>query len=391
MAYVEGRVVHDADAHVFEPPGWLDGYLSDEFKQRMGSRAGSGHPRISLERLLERQRDPELRSRDGEEIMLRKGFDAPGSFLREDRPGALDHLGFASQLIFTTAFLGPLTQLELGEDWDLAYGFADAHNRAMVDFCSVDRRLLPACFVPLADIERTVAFATRALDLGAAALMISSACPREHSPSHVGLDGLWAQAQERGVPIVFHVGGGTFMNASYKKNGMPPVKDFTGGDGNFTSVSFMAIPNAPMQALAAMIIDGVLDRFPDLRFGVIEQGAAWLPGWMWSMDSAADAFRKNEERLGRLSLKPSEYVRRQIRVTPYPHEPVGRIMAAAQAPEVLLFSSDYPHTEGGRNPLKRFEESMTGVGEGDREAFYRTNFEDMMGPVLDRRDKSSAA
>ena len=38
------------------------------------------------------------------------------------------------------------------------------------------------------------------------------------------------------------------------------------------------------------------------------------------MDSAAEAFRKNEARLKNLSLKPSEYVHRQIRVTPYPHE-----------------------------------------------------------------------
>ena len=52
-----------------------------------------------------------------------------------------------------------------------------------------------------------------------------------------------------------------------------------------------------MQTLATMIFDGVLDRFPTLRIGVIEQGALWLPGWMRSMDSAAGAFVKNEERL----------------------------------------------------------------------------------------------
>ena len=131
--------------------------------------------------------------------------------------------------------------------------------------------------------------------MGAAALMLPSACPREHSPSHIGFDALWGLAQEAGVPIVYHVGGGTALNPVYKQNGLPPVKDFIGGDDNFTSVSYMAIPEAPMQTLATLIFDGVLQRFPDLKFGVIEMGASWVPGWMRSMDSCAGAFMKNED------------------------------------------------------------------------------------------------
>ncbi|NJN51687.1 MAG: amidohydrolase family protein, partial [Gammaproteobacteria bacterium] len=141
----------------------------------------------------------------------------------------------------------------------------------------------------------------------------------------------------------------------------------------------------PMQSLATMIFDGVFERFPGLKFGVIEMGAAWVPGWMHSMDSAAEAFRKSEERLKKLSLKPSQYVARQIRVTPYPHEPAGWIIKNAGA-DVCLFSSDYPHTEGGRNPLKRFEASLDGAQctPPERDRFYRYNFEDLMGAVLTR-------
>jgi predicted TIM-barrel fold metal-dependent hydrolase len=185
------------------------------------------------------------------------------------------------------------------------------------------------------------------------------------------------------VPIVLHVGGEEPMDPVYKRNGLPPVPDFHGGDANFTSVSYMAIPYAPMQTLSTLIFDGVLDRFPGLRIGVIELGASWVPGWMRSMDSAAEAFRRNEERLQRLSARPSEIVRRQVRVTPYPHEPAGWIAEHAGA-EVPLFSSDYPHVEGGRNPVKRFEASLAGRSEAEHDAFYRANFEDLMGPVLDR-------
>jgi predicted TIM-barrel fold metal-dependent hydrolase len=45
----------------------------------------------------------------------------------------------------------------------------------------------------------------------------------------------------------------------------------------------------------------------------------------------------------------------------------------------LLFSSDYPHIEGGRNPIKRFEESMQGIGETAKEKFYAGNFAELMG------------
>src|SRR5262249_57265892 len=111
------------------------------------------------------------------------------------------------------------------------------------------------------------------------------------------------------------------------------------------------------------------------------QGASWLPGWMRTLDSALEAFRKNEERLRALSLRPSEYMRRQIRVTPYPAEDVGWIAAQA-GPEVCLFSSDFPHVEGGRNPTKRFEASLAGASHETRRRFYGGDKNEVMGAVL---------
>ena len=188
-------------------------------------------------------------------------------------------------------------------------------------------------------------------------------------------------AQEAGIPILFHVGGEEKLNPAYFENGLPRVKDFHGGEENFTSVSFMAIPDSVMQTLAAMIIDGVMDRFPRLKFGAIELGASWLPGWMRFMDSAHAAFYKNEERLHRLSAPPSDIVRRQVRATPYPHEDAGWIIGQS-GEEVCLFSSDFPHVEGGRNPLKRFDDSLAGASQRAIDGFYRENFIDLMGEGL---------
>jgi predicted TIM-barrel fold metal-dependent hydrolase len=99
------------------------------------------------------------------------------------------------------------------------------------------------------------------------------------------------------------------------------------------------------------------------------------------MDTAVDAFRKNEERLQKLALRPSEYVRRQIRVTPYPAEPVGWIIEQA-GEDVCLFSTDYPHVEGGRHPIKRFDASLGAISEAGKQRFYSENFEDLMGDAL---------
>ena len=208
------------------------------------------------------------------------------------------------------------------------------------------------------------------------------ACPPGHSPSHVALDAVWAQAQEAGVPIVLHVGGGgKLLDPSYFENGLPPVPDFHGGAENFRSVDYMAIPFPVMQTLATMILDGVLERFPRLQIGVIEQGASWLPGWMRQLDSALEAFARLEQRLQKLSLKPSEYVRRQIKVTPYPAEDVGWIVEQA-GERVCLFSSDYPHVEGGRNPLRRFEQGLARSSESAKQRFYCDNFVELMGSAL---------
>jgi predicted TIM-barrel fold metal-dependent hydrolase len=127
-----------------------------------------------------------------------------------------------------------------------------------------------------------------------------------------------------------------------------------------------------------MIFDGVRERFPDLRIGVIEQGAIWVPSWLRQMESAFEAFHRHEERLQQLSLRPTEYVRRQVRCTPYPTEDVGWIVAQA-GPEVVLFSSDYPHVEGGRKPYERFEASLGDASDAVRRAFYCDNFLDLMG------------
>lgn len=395
MAYNQlGRVVHDADAHIMETPTWLRDHADPAIRPRIqplrldggNELRQTGDPaeqladlQATFTRLAQRHASDEYRAAEVAEIMSRKNFAATGSFVADDRPRALELLGFSSQLVFNTFHNRRLRDWEHGADLDFAYGAATAHNRGMTEFCSVDRRLLSTCFVPLADFDRAAQATAEAIEMGAAAILVSSSCPPGHSPSHRELDRVWRQIEEADIPVVFHVGGtGDLIDRNYFINGLPIPPDFHGGEENFRSVDYMAIPFPPMQTLATMLFDGVFDRHPRLRIGVIEQGAIWVPSWMRQMESAFDAFHKHEQRVRDLQMRPSDYVRQRMKFTPYPTEDVGWIAREA-GPEVLMFNSDYPHVEGGRRPIERFEASLGDADESVRQRFYCDNFLELMG------------
>jgi predicted TIM-barrel fold metal-dependent hydrolase len=385
MTYAGDRVIHDADSHIMDDPRDVLAFCEDRFRPRLEQYAGpiDERRRRAIAAAAARREDADHVARDAEEIMLRKTFSALGATDRTQRPRALDLLGFRSQLVFNTFGGGYLLDNEYGDDLDYAYGVARAVNRYKLEFCSVDPRLLPVCYVPLADFDRTLRFAEETLAAGAKALLIPSACPKHHSPSHTGLFPFYELAERSGVPLLFHVGGQgrDYFNPTYFQNGFPVLKDWLGGDENFRSVSYMAIPNAPMQTIATLIFDGVFERFPKLRFGVIEMGASWVPSFLRYMDSAHEAFMRHEERLQALTMPPSRYFQRQVRVTPFPAEDVGWIMRNGGA-DVLMFASDYPHVEGGRNPIKRFETSLAENPREHLDSFYHANMVDLMGNGL---------
>jgi uncharacterized protein len=169
-----GRVVHDADAHIMETPSWLRDHADPGLRERIeplsypggNELRQTGDPEAqqrdldaAFERLSATHASEAYREVEAAEIMQRKNFAATGAFLAEDRPRALDLLGFSSQLVFNTFHNRRLRDWEHGRDRELTEGVARAHNRGMVEFCSVDPRLLSTCYVPLADLERAPAIA----------------------------------------------------------------------------------------------------------------------------------------------------------------------------------------------------------------------------------------
>ena len=121
MPYVENQIVHDADSHLMELDDCLDAYFDPKqikayhdlpyYRHKVGNRRWAEQARA-------RQQDEAFRAGGAENILLRKNYEAMGSFLPADRPRSLDLLGFASQLVFTTFCLGNFG-LDQGKDANL--------------------------------------------------------------------------------------------------------------------------------------------------------------------------------------------------------------------------------------------------------------------------------
>ena len=291
---------------------------------------------------------------------------------------ALDALGFEKQLVFPTF---SIIQFAFSKDRDVLYGGLDAYNRAIAEFCANDKRLCSVGMVSLEDLDRALACLDRALALGCDSIWISHTAAGGRSPAHVDNDPFWARLQESGRPFLNHIGfGPNTIDASYHETGRPKPTDFLGGGENLRSKDYPVLHHSHVAFLTAMVLDGVFERFPRLKGGVIEAGASWVPGFLRTLDHAKSRFGRNEPILAELSLDPADYIRRQMRFTPFSFEDVGWLIEQ-EGPELFLFSTDYPHPEGGRDPYGRFERSFDagGIGADERDRFYTRNFDEMMG------------
>lgn len=380
MTYANGRIINDADSHSMETQDWLAPYLEGEFKETYSGvyskREGGERIVKMIEHAMKRQSDPEARAKAAANpIQGEKGWAGFGAFDTGERIEALDWLGFSSQLVFPTFGLGAIGR---AKSEDQAYAASRALNQAQIAFCSADPRMVAVAYTPLDNPERALDEARFAYAKGAGSMMFSAAAPGDRSPGHHVYDPYWQFLSDNQIPFMLHIGPGTKGQPKpFQNNGRERSPDLHGGGENLRFPDFMCLWYAPQEFLTAMVYDGVFQRFPNLRGGVIESGAGWVPEFLRMLDHGYESFRKTDPYLQSMDLKPSEYIRRAVRFTPFPNEDVGH-MIRDSAPELYMFSSDYPHPEGTRDPLGKFERSLEGIDETVKDMFYRTNYDFMM-------------
>jgi predicted TIM-barrel fold metal-dependent hydrolase len=380
MPYAATRITYDADSHIMETLDWVSRYADPSIRESLLPLGLSKAGRASIDFInqqVERLKDPVKTAEISHNVVRGpKGWSAYGAFDATERGKALDDLGFSKQLVFSTF---AATQYLRHDDLTVRYGGIRAHNRAMAEFCSKDKRLMAVGQVSLANTELAVQEIKEGIRLGCSTFWIPSAPAGERSPGHPDLDPVWQLLSEQHIPFVLHIDGSPpLMPKAYNENGRPRPTDQLGGGENLRIKDFMSLTFAPQMFLTSMVFDGVFDRFPELRAGVIELGAGWVPEFLRTLDRGHKGFGRTDNFIASLKLSASDYIRRQVKFTPFPTEDIGRMIRDA-GPELFLFSSDYPHPEGTDDPIGRFEKHLVGISEEAKEKFYRTNFEAIFG------------
>jgi predicted TIM-barrel fold metal-dependent hydrolase len=145
-----------------------------------------------------------------------------------------------------------------------------------------------------------------------------------------GWDRLWAAAAEAGLPISFHLKGGTSPRLSYEM-------------GRWKSAAFATVlPLQLDEPLATMVFSGALERHPGLTLVLAESGVGWLPYFLARMDLE---WRNLRDKLDYApAVPPSELFHRQVFAT-FEEEELAPQFIPLLGARSCMWASDYPHTD----------------------------------------------
>ena len=395
---VRGRIL-DVDSHEYIPSGlWATefgaecGLLADFWESQNEDSVLRGRMSIAApvkDDLLEI-------SESTMETAWQSGSWAPSAIDMTRRPELLDFLGVSQQMIFPNVIgtVG-LNMLSGSQDWIRAYLQTDlepssvraigcvlleAWNRWVIETASLSPRLWPVGLIDTTEISAAVAQAEHLLKSGVRAIGVASGNPPGGlSPGHPDVDELWGFFETNDVPLVLHGGGDFgFLHSKAWADYLPP-------DPTRLKVDSVEVPLDPyswcqlqlgaQNYVIAMIFGGVLERFPRLRVGLIENGAYWVGPTAENMGNVGRQFRPM---LKHLSLTPAEYFQRNIRTSAFWWEPVDQYVERYGLEDVYVYGSDYPHFEGGKDPANRFATALERVGPDVMEKFFVKNAELLM-------------
>ena len=317
---------------------------------------------------------PERSSLIGADRLRRvRGERAPASFdelvpdsyrLAGARLQLLDSFGLDASVLFPN--YGLLWEQRLASDRAAQRANARAYNRFVAGICADgEGRLFGVAHVLLHDPEWAVEEIGRVRTDGVRLAMIAPAPVDDKPLSHPDFDPVWAAFSDHGVAPVFHVSEFESPLHPAWRQGEPEE-----GERLFDSI-FLYL--APAVALADLILNGVLERFPSLRVGVVELTASWVPHFLLHIDGASDFFaQRHGEPYHQLSARPSEYFLRQVRVAALPYEMPYRLVPKV-GDDTFMIGSDWPHAEGVADPVAAAERGIRGLEGAARENILGAN------------------
>ncbi|PSJ03408.1 amidohydrolase family protein [Cyanobium usitatum] len=372
--------MNDLDTHITPSP--------DFYENVAGKEAGKFYAdmcRKAIEDMSEAEKEsvPEIMGTEATDynektVWNLKGSGAAGAYTSEGRLKALDYMGVNRAFVFAD----PALQMGAFSDSPMGISAMRGWNDYSIAFSRTEpKRLLPVAILNTHNIAAALEETKRLLKAGIRAFVIASSIPPGGgSPAHTNFDPLWAMLQEANATAILHAGGEQgFMASDAWSKGVPHLGFETsfrhhGEPGDtYMMASFIF---SPQNFLATIILGGVFERFPRLRFAVVELGSVWFAPLAMHLDHVAKIFKHRLK--GALSMSPSDYMRRNIRVTPYRFEPVGDLVERFGFDDCYCYSSDFPHPEGGRTPIQDFEKHIERLGQRNAEKFYVTNAEWVM-------------
>jgi predicted TIM-barrel fold metal-dependent hydrolase len=375
----------DVDGHEFAPPH-LWGGIFGPVAERLAEVCAPMIQAMGVDYIDRPGQAADDAAMTQENVWTIRHTGAPGAFDMKRRLEAMDLMGVQRQLIFPSYGLwgqilstpeggGPIAvalQAIMGSipvEEMRAIGFAatDEWN----DWCVRTTALAPDRLRPVAmlkaprDVDDLLAQTRHLLDRGLRGLLINTGAPLAgQSPAAEALEPFWALMEQRNVPVLAHVGSDLgFLNSSEWANAAAFAPQKLSIELGFEPYS-MATTHLPVEHfLTVMVLGGVFERHPGLRFGAIELGAHWLGPLADNLDMWAEKVFARRIK-ATLSMPPSAYLARNVRVTPHNIvEPVGRFFERyPHLASCYCYSTDYPHLEGGAHIKRKVQEMLAPLG-----------------------------
>ncbi|WP_131747161.1 amidohydrolase family protein [Frankia sp. Cppng1_Ct_nod] len=208
-------------------------------------------------------------------------------------------------------------------------------------------RIFAAPSIPMRDLDAAVREVEFVLARGARVVAMRPGPVYGRSPADPYFDPVWSRLDEAGVSVAYHV-----TESGYNRD----VSSLWGENPDPSSYSQSSwqwmncyCDRPIMDTLSALVYGNLFGRFPRLRVVSVEHGAEWFPYFVRRLDKMRGMGRNGPWIGGRLQERPSEIVKRHVKVTPFPEDDVVKIANEAGAESIVL-GSDWPHPEGYATP-----------------------------------------